>query len=72
MRLSSFNFELPPSKIAQRPRYPRGSSLLLRVKESGFVDLKFSDIDGGIKIHFIAIQRKQELLKNPKNFNVKK
>jgi S-adenosylmethionine:tRNA ribosyltransferase-isomerase len=48
MRLSSFNFELPPSKIAQRPRYPRGSSLLLRVKESGFVDLKFSDIDSAL------------------------
>ena len=48
MHLSSFDFELPLSKIAQRPRYPRGSSLLLRIKETGLLDLKLTHIASNI------------------------
>jgi S-adenosylmethionine:tRNA ribosyltransferase-isomerase len=45
MRVSDFDFDLPPERIAQRPAEPRDSARLLHVPASGaFADLGVSDL----------------------------
>ncbi|WP_373503512.1 tRNA preQ1(34) S-adenosylmethionine ribosyltransferase-isomerase QueA [Aestuariivirga sp.] len=44
MRVSDFDFELPPERIALRPVSPRDSSRLLVVKPDGLEDRVFHDI----------------------------
>lgn len=44
MRISDFDFDLPPERIALRPAQPRDSSKLLIVKPDGLEDRVFRDL----------------------------
>jgi len=47
MRVSDFDFDLPPELIAQAPASPRDSARLLHVpRKTGFADLTISDLPG--------------------------
>lgn len=46
MRVSDFDFELPPEAIALRPASPRDSAKLLVVHPEGFEDRVFRDLPG--------------------------
>ena len=49
MRVSDFDFELPPERIALRPVSPRDSSLLLVVRPQGLDDHVFRDLPSLLK-----------------------
>lgn len=49
MRVSDFDFELPPERIALRPAEPRDSSKLLVVKPEGLEDHVFRDLPQFLK-----------------------
>ncbi|HWS74948.1 MAG TPA: S-adenosylmethionine:tRNA ribosyltransferase-isomerase, partial [Quisquiliibacterium sp.] len=44
MRLSDFDFQLPPELIAQQPVADRPGSRLLHVRRDGLSDLAFRDL----------------------------
>ncbi|MEG1834188.1 MAG: tRNA preQ1(34) S-adenosylmethionine ribosyltransferase-isomerase QueA [Burkholderiaceae bacterium] len=46
LKLSDFDFDLPPELIAQHPLAHRTDSRLLRVLADGFEDLSFADLEG--------------------------
>ena len=45
LKLSDFDFDLPPELIAQHPLANRTDSRLLRVLPDGFEDLSFADVE---------------------------
>ncbi len=50
MKVSEFDFDLPPELIAARPAEPRDSCRLLSVKrEGGFGDLSMRELPGLLK-----------------------
>ncbi len=44
MKVSEFDFDLPPERIAQRPALPRDSARLLRVHPEGLADMGIGDL----------------------------
>src|SRR5512139_2833021 len=46
MRVSDFDFDLPPERIALRPASPRDSSKLLVVRQQGLEDRVFRELPG--------------------------
>ncbi|MEF9943954.1 MAG: S-adenosylmethionine:tRNA ribosyltransferase-isomerase, partial [Burkholderiaceae bacterium] len=49
LKLSDFDFDLPPELIAQHPLANRTDSRLLRVLADGFEDLSFADLEGVLR-----------------------
>ncbi len=46
MRLSDFDFDLPPELVAQHPQATRSASRLLHVRRDALADLRFADLPG--------------------------
>jgi S-adenosylmethionine:tRNA ribosyltransferase-isomerase len=49
MRVSDFDFELPPESIALRPASPRDSARMLEVSSQGLADLSMRDLPGRLR-----------------------
>ena len=49
MRVSDFDFELPPESIALRPASPRDSARMLEVSHQGLADLSMRDLPGRLR-----------------------
>ncbi|MBL8519581.1 MAG: tRNA preQ1(34) S-adenosylmethionine ribosyltransferase-isomerase QueA [Betaproteobacteria bacterium] len=65
MRLSEFDFELPPELIAQHPAARRGDSRLLHVEGDGggMVDRQFSDLPGLVRAGDVMVFNDSAVIK---------
>ncbi len=63
MRLSDFDFELPPELIAQAPTPQRAGSRLLRVLPEALVDLQFRDLPGLLRPGDLLVMNDTRVIK---------